>query len=451
MKKVFLYSVVVLMILFSCTKDEYIDDEDVNSSIVRLKSKLTGQDKKELKSWYENEMSTSSNVITRNEIKWHWQETSTKSEGVFTIESLSSKSKKSLYLLEIDTNVSPYKGLVHVYTPFEGFDREVIMTLDGKIVDAIKHENSSNPLLSKGMLLTMSSQGEGGGDPPGGGGWTWDPDIEGWALSEVVVTFYQNNLNNQNASNIIYWSSVTSWTNTNSSTSGTFWNVPMYNFGSNAPSWDSAWNKNIRVLDEPRGPNINNVNDYLSCFNTGPTANNATVTFYVDQPTPGKFDTWSGSVTNPNVGHAFISIQQNGITRTLGYYPSSSNGFKPFNNDIVGPSSFVDDSGHIFDASLTIEITPYQLYTVINTTKYYSSTYHLWDNNCTDYVLAVADDINLSFYYSYGDYPLGTGGDNPGALGQAIRNYGYYCANCQSTPVRNTYGGPAAGNSGSCN
>ena len=61
------------------------------------------------------------------------------------------------------------------------------------------------------------------------------------------------------------------------------------------------------------------MSSYLYCFNLN---SGAVFTIYADQPTPNSSTAWSG-ITTPDVGHTFISIKQNGITRVLRFYPKN--------------------------------------------------------------------------------------------------------------------------------
>src|SRR5690606_38206574 len=82
---------------------------------------------------------------------------------------------------------------------------------------------------------------------------------------------------------------------------------------------NNAWSNNL-LLFNTSGPGINDITDYLKCFDlTQP----ATFTIYADQPTPNDNDSWAGNMTDPDVGHTFISIRQGNIRRVVGYYPGN--------------------------------------------------------------------------------------------------------------------------------
>lgn len=160
--------------------------------------------------------------------------------------------------------------------------------------------------------------------------------------------------------------------------------------------------------------NINNINDYLKCFDlTQP----ASFTIWVDQPTANSNTAWSGnplSQEGPNVGHTFISIKQGNIRRVLGFYPSTP-------VDLENPASpgvLQNNSAHEFDVSLSVVISPTKLSSVINYIKTKSdSIYNLNSYNCTDFGMGLANLAGISLASAYGTWSMvgigSGGGDNP--------------------------------------
>lgn len=184
---------------------------------------------------------------------------------------------------------------------------------------------------------------------------------------------------------------------------------------------------------------INNINDYLKCFNLGQSAS---FTIYVDQPTPNSNKAWSGSPLDPNVGHTFIAIRQGGIRRVLGYYPASAVDI----SDPSSPGSFENDSSHEYDVALSVNITPSQLLSLINYIKSKeSSIYNLNTFNCSDFGMGASTIIGMPLGSAYGSWGVGAG-DNPGQLGQNIRNMP-----TPSGATKVTTTGVAASNTGTCN
>lgn len=167
----------------------------------------------------------------------------------------------------------------------------------------------------------------------------------------------------------------------------------------------------MMVTFSPENP-INDMNDYLECFNTNQSA---TVTVYALEPNPGSGDTHNGSY----VGHTFVSIQQGNNTATFGFYPASDNIYPLINNS--SPSVIGDDSGDPYTASISTTVTGSQLNTILNYAKNYENTYHLNTYNCTDFGIEIGNKAGLNLPDSYGTWTMG-GGSNPGTLGLYLLN-----------------------------
>ena len=95
---------------------------------------------------------------------------------------------------------------------------------------------------------------------------------------------------------------------------------------------NNVTSSDIKIATTDEIKKIRSVSAELRCFNF---SQNATVTIYSDQPVQGKRDTYYKEFgKDTDVGHTFISITQNGITRVIGYYPDQ--GASPFQP--TGPS-----------------------------------------------------------------------------------------------------------------
>lgn len=158
---------------------------------------------------------------------------------------------------------------------------------------------------------------------------------------------------------------------------------------------------------------VQDVREYLKCITA---SQGATFTVYARQPRPGTTDTWAGTLRNPDVGHTFISITQNGITRVLGFYPTSE---KAIVDD--GPSIMGDNSQEAYSVSITTTLSPAQLASLLAYINAHSSdTYSLNNYNCTDFGIGAAGTVGLSLPDTYGSWGIG-GGSTPGTLGQDMR------------------------------
>jgi len=197
-----------------------------------------------------------------------------------------------------------------------------------------------------------------------------------------------------------------------------------------------TWTTETILFANP-GQEITDIDKHLDCFNI---SQGATLTIYVDQPVENSSDTWSGSASSPDVGHTFISISQNGITRTLGFYPDG--GIKPkISNDANG--ILVDDSEHPYDVSASRNISAGQLTSLLTSIESYGIDYNLEHNNCSDFGLFMVNQRGFNLSDSSGNWPGGSG-TNLGNLGQDLRS------DTTSGTTISKAGGSSPKNSGTC-
>ncbi len=190
------------------------------------------------------------------------------------------------------------------------------------------------------------------------------------------------------------------------------------------------------VLFDNVSGEILDINEYLKCFNLN---QNAIFVLYIDQPVANT----NATHNDIEPGHTFISILQNNVRRIIGFYPSVS--VTP-GIDNTANGMLVDNSNHEFDVSISYAINSTQLTNVINYIKNHANTqYNLNTYNCTDFGMGVTAASGLALPSAYGSWGLGSG-DNPGQLGQNIRNLPVPCQR-----IKNTTGGFALSNIGSCN
>ena len=207
--------------------------------------------------------------------------------------------------------------------------------------------------------------------------------------------------------------------------------------GGVAPS-TRTWANDLTILDDP-GDKITDVQDYLKCFDL---SQDASLTIYVDQPTPNSPGTWSGTVFKPDVGHTFITITQGQYTRSLGFYPDG--GVSPLGSP-SNTSMLVEDSNHPYDVSVQLSISSSQLANIYNDITGANNTYNLNSYNCTDFAFDVSSSGGLNLPDTYGSWS-GGGGSNPDNLGQDIRS--------MSTTANftvNKSSGSSPSNAGVCN
>ena len=187
------------------------------------------------------------------------------------------------------------------------------------------------------------------------------------------------------------------------------------------------------VLVVPPTTPVVSIQQYLKCFNVNQAA---TLTIYVKQAVTGTTATYNGT----DVGHAFISLSQNGTTRVFGFYPSS-------NAVVLFPVTrvFGDDSQHDYDVSITTTIPPASLNNILNYTYNYTSNYSLQHNNCVNFVIGAGAQLNWGLPNTQGTWVGVFSGSNPGNFGEDMRTM-----TLPSGVSRNLTGGTAPSNAGSC-
>lgn len=174
-------------------------------------------------------------------------------------------------------------------------------------------------------------------------------------------------------------------------------------------------NPDVLVVE---GPDIaiDDMEEYLDCFDTTLLAPNAKITIYVDEPVENSTSVFS---LNDGVGHTFITIEQGGNVASFGFYPlySLPSLFTPVTG-VMG-----NNSNTVYDVSLSIDnISPSDLQLIINhAVNYANLNYDLHWNNCTDMGISVANLVGLPISDCNAD-PLVFFGSTPGRLGQYIRN-----------------------------
>jgi hypothetical protein len=187
------------------------------------------------------------------------------------------------------------------------------------------------------------------------------------------------------------------------------------------------------VLVVPPTTPVTDIRQFLKCFDARQPA---ILTIYVKQAVTGTRNTYNGT----DVGHAFISLSQNGITRTFGFYPSS-------NAVVLFPVTrvFGDDSQHDYDVSVTTTIPPASLNNILNYTYNYASKYSLQNNNCVNFAIGAGAQLNWGLPNTQGTWVGVFGGSNPGDFGEDMRTM-----MLPSGVSRNLTGGTSPSNAGSC-
>ena len=107
-------------------------------------------------------------------------------------------------------------------------------------------------------------------------------------------------------------------------------------------------------------------------------------------------------------------------------------------------SQLVDNAGHDFDVSASVNISSSQLTNLYNGILSSHASYNLNTFNCTDFGIKMGNLLSMGIPDTNGTWP-GGGGSNPGNLGQDIRNM-----SLKNGVTRNSTGGKAVLKSGTC-
>jgi len=161
------------------------------------------------------------------------------------------------------------------------------------------------------------------------------------------------------------------------------------------------------IIDDDE-PVIENIEEELECFDLNIPAQ---LTIYVEQSLEG-----SRQIT-ANIGHAFVGIQQGGITRNVGFYPEAAAASLLSKQD----SKIKDNSNSPYHVSITINISPSQLTDVINYIKNYPQEYDLNNYNCVDFAIQTAGQGGLIIPSTVGEYGVFFKGRNPSDMGEDMR------------------------------
>lgn len=141
------------------------------------------------------------------------------------------------------------------------------------------------------------------------------------------------------------------------------------------------------------------IESYLKCFSNIPDAGAiCSIEIFADIPVdkdPNKLL----NASNGSPGHTFLQIKKaNGfqsVMQNIGFYPIS--GWKTILTPAPVEGKFVDNSGHEFNASLQMNITPTQLQVVLTHILYLARfiKYDIDEYNCTDFALDVFNEVRV--------------------------------------------------------
>ena len=132
---------------------------------------------------------------------------------------------------------------------------------------------------------------------------------------------------------------------------------------------------------------------YLKCFGNVPDAGSkCTIRILTDIPVDSDPSTFFDYTTG-SPGHTFIQItkatESQSVQQNIGFYPVT--GWKTFTTPAPVDGKLVDNAGHEFNASLSMNLSPQDFQSVLTHISYLSRfiKYDIDDYNCTDFALDV--------------------------------------------------------------
>ncbi|MGB1210234.1 MAG: hypothetical protein ACPG41_02360 [Lacinutrix venerupis] len=185
-----------------------------------------------------------------------------------------------------------------------------------------------------------------------------------------------------------------------------------------------VFGEQVEIIVEGPDTPIENMSQYLDCFDTSQSGQDAKITIYVDEPVDGS----NALVGADGVGHTFISIEQGENIATFGFYPVYGLPSLYYSVDgIMG-----NNSNTTYDVSITIDNVSttdfnngeftYPLLSIINHIIAFSnSNYDINGQNCTDLGIDIANLAGLPMPTCNAN-PIYFFGSTPGRAGEYIRN-----------------------------
>lgn len=169
----------------------------------------------------------------------------------------------------------------------------------------------------------------------------------------------------------------------------------------------------------PASP-IADIKTEVKCF-TNNVSSTYSISVNVNEPSPGTRDVFT-AFSNFHAGHTFLTLEQHNtdgssIIRNLGFYPK----YTAIPGDPLTVGIFGDDSNTPFSVSIKIPVSGSDFIKVIQSLEGQPLVFDLNNFNCTNSAMDALKSININLPSTKSNSAL-FGGNNPGDLGEDIRN-----------------------------
>ncbi|MBS1948701.1 MAG: hypothetical protein JST47_13135 [Bacteroidetes bacterium] len=175
-------------------------------------------------------------------------------------------------------------------------------------------------------------------------------------------------------------------------------NPPLYTGGgSSVPPAKVSPDVTINYSTEYAKPGID-VNAFMKCFSTIPDDGaTCSVTIFTDLPVNDDPE-YIFNILTGATGHCFLQLTKTNGTQSVTQIVGKTTSKVVAVLGFPVPGKIVDNSIHKYNASLTMNISPQQLQTEINSITAIGNNprYDIWENNCVDYAVGILNKIRPS-------------------------------------------------------
>jgi hypothetical protein len=167
--------------------------------------------------------------------------------------------------------------------------------------------------------------------------------------------------------------------------------------GSVAPPVKASPDVTVNYSADYAKPGID-VNAFMKCFSTIPDAGaSCSVSIFTDLPVNDDPE-YIFNILTGATGHCFLQLTKTNGTQSVTQFIGKTTSKVVAVLGFPVQGKIVDNAGHKYNASLTMNITPQQLQTEIDAITAIGNNpqYDIWENNCVDYAVGILNKIRPS-------------------------------------------------------